>query len=106
MKKLILSLLIISNTLAFGQALKVQHARIGARSVGNPEVRLKLVARLQALYAEPGNKADVYDKAIYSPKSAHVLEKTVDGKNVKKLYVNSLEGGQTVVYDMNDSLKK
>jgi DNA-binding beta-propeller fold protein YncE len=107
MKKLILPcLLIILTSTAFTQTLKVQKTPIGVQSVGSPEVRLKLVARIQGLDSLPTNPADIYDKAIYSPKSAHVLEKVIDGKSVKKLYVNSLEGGQTVVYDMNDSLKK
>ncbi|HZX59932.1 MAG TPA: beta-propeller fold lactonase family protein [Mucilaginibacter sp.] len=91
---------------SYAQRPPVKKVRIGVQSIGSPEVKLKLVARLQALIAEPGNKHDIYDKAIYSPKSVHILEKTVNGKSIKKLYVNSLEGGQTVVYDMNDSLKK
>ncbi|MGZ3777985.1 MAG: hypothetical protein ACXVI9_10490 [Mucilaginibacter sp.] len=104
MKKLIQSclLLLIAN-LVHGQYKILQ---IGARSVGSPEVKLKLVARLQGYNSTPTNPLDFYDAAIYSPKSALILEKTINGKSVKKLYINSLEGGQTVIYDMNDSLKK
>ena len=108
MKKLLLIcfLFTLPGLMSYAQQPPVKKARIGVQSVGSPEVKLKLVARIQGLVAAPGNKHDIYDKAIYSPKSVHILEKTVNGKNIKKLYVNSLEGGQTVVYDMNDSLKK
>jgi len=91
---------------SYAQQPPVKRVRIGVQSIGSPEVKLKLVARLQALDSTRLKKFDFYDKAIYSPKSVHILEKTVNGKSIKKLYVNSLEGGQTVVYDMNDSLKK
>ena len=67
MKKISLPcLLLLVSIFAFSQTPKVQHVRIGTQSVGSPEVRLKLVARMQALFAAPGNKADVYDKAIYT----------------------------------------
>jgi DNA-binding beta-propeller fold protein YncE len=91
---------------SYAQQPPVKRVRIGVRSVGSPEVKLKLVARLQALDSTRLNKHDFFDKAIYSPKSALILEKTVNGKNIKVLYINSLEGGETVAYDMNDSLKK
>ena len=104
MKKLIQScLLLLVANLVHGQYKILQ---IGARSVGSPEVKLKLVARLQGYNSTPTNPTDFYDVAIYSPKSALILEKIINGKSVKKLYINSLEGGQTVVYDMNNSLKK
>lgn len=102
-KTLLSSLLFLLTAVSFGQYKILQ---IGARSVGSSEVRLKLVARMQAYNPTPANPTDRYDSSIYSPKSALILEKTINGKNVKKLYINSLEGGQTVVYDMNDSLKK
>lgn len=104
MNKTILSfLLIIAAASSFGQYKILQ---IGTKSVGSPEVKLKLVARIQAYNPTPTNRNDFYDTSIYSPKSAHILEKIINGKPVKKLYINSLEGGVTAVYDMNDSLKK
>src|SRR5579872_2639723 len=108
MKKFLLLyfLFALLDSVSYAQHPPVKKARIGVQSIGSPEVKLKLVARIQGLVAAPGNKHDIYDKAIYSPKSVHILEKTVNGKSIKKLYINSLEGGQTVVYDMNDSLKK
>lgn len=90
--------------LSHGQT--AQTIAIGTQSTGTTDISLKLVARIQALDSVPQNKSDIYDKAVYSPKSAHIVEKTVNGKNVKKLYVNSLEGFQTVIYDMNDHFKK
>jgi DNA-binding beta-propeller fold protein YncE len=56
-------------------------------------VRLELVARFQNYRAEPSDPADHYDNDIYSPKSARF---SADGGRV---YVNSLEGFRTVVYD-------
>src|SRR6202008_3512849 len=101
MKKILLfCFLLLLAGWSFGQYKILQ---IGARSVGSPEVKLKLVARLQGYNSSPTNPTDFYDPAIYSPKSALILEKTINGENVKKLYINSLEGGQTVIYDMNDS---
>jgi len=48
-------------------------------------------ARIQAL--GPTNRAgDIYDAGVQSPKSAHF---STDGS---KLYINALEGGQTLVY--------
>jgi DNA-binding beta-propeller fold protein YncE len=104
MKKLIQScLLLLVASLVHGQYKILQ---IGARSIGSPEVKLKLVGRIQGYNPSPINPLDFYDSAIYSPKSALILEKIINGKSVKKLYINSLEGGQTVIYDMNDSLRK
>lgn len=104
MKKIIqCCLLLLLANLVHGQYKILQ---IGAKSIGSPEVKLKLVARIQGYNPSPTSPLDFYDPAIYSPKSALILEKTINGKSVKKLYINSLEGGQTVIYDMNDSLKK
>lgn len=80
--------------------------KIGITSAGSPELTLKLVARIQSTNRRTGNSADHFDNAINSPKSALILEKTVNGKSVKKLYINNLEGFTTSVYDMNDSLKR
>jgi WD40 repeat protein len=95
--------LLITGPAAFCQYSKV---KIGAVSTGSPEITLRLVARIQSNNKRTGNKADIYDRAINSPKSALILEKTVNGKSIKKLYINNLEGFTTSVYAMNDSLKK
>lgn len=94
--------------LTIGPAAYCQFPKVkmGVQSTGSPEVKLKLVARIQSFNKHTRNKFDFYDKTINSPKSALILEKTVDGKSIKKLYINNLEGGVTSVYDMNDSLKK
>jgi DNA-binding beta-propeller fold protein YncE len=49
-------------------------------------------ARIQSFMQNSKNSKDIFDKAIRSPKSALF---SMDGR---KLYVNSLEGYQTVVY--------
>ncbi|HWZ04973.1 MAG TPA: beta-propeller fold lactonase family protein [Mucilaginibacter sp.] len=95
--------LLIGGPVAYCQFPKV---KMGVQSTGKPEIKLKLVARIQSFNQHTRNKFDFYDKTINSPKSALILEKTVDGKTIKKLYINNLEGGVTSVYDMNDSLKK
>jgi len=100
---LLTSLLLVSGTVAYCQFPKV---KMGAQSTGSHEIQLKLVARIQSFNQHTRNKLDFFDKAINSPKSALILEKTVDGKSIKKLYINNLEGGVTSVYDMNDSLRK
>ncbi|MCP4871750.1 MAG: peptidoglycan-binding protein [Proteobacteria bacterium] len=64
-----------------------------ASSPDKSPVQLKLVARFQNYKAEPTGEGDTYDKDIYSPKSARF---SADGS---KVYVNSLEGFRTPVYD-------
>ena len=67
---------------------------IGTASKPQPApVQLELVARFQHYRSSPSNEADLWDEDIYSPKSARF---TPDGS---KVYVNSLEGFRTVVYD-------
>jgi len=95
--------LLIAGPVAYCQFPKV---KMGVQSTGSPELTLKLVARIQSNNRATKNKADIYDRVINSPKSALILEKTVNGKTIKKLYINNLEGGVTSVYDMNDSFKK
>lgn len=56
-------------------------------------VRLELTSRFQHYRASPSSEADHWDEDIYSPKSARFLP---DGS---KVYINSLEGFRTVVYD-------
>ncbi len=105
MKKilLLLGLIYVFNLAAYCQLTKV---KIGTQSTGNPELSLKLVARIQSYNPNTKNKLDFYDRTINSPKSALILEKTVNGKTIKKLYINNLEGGTTSIYDVADTFKK
>ncbi len=96
-------LLLLCGPVAYCQFPKTN---IGAESTGSAEVTLKLVARIQSFNRRTANKSDFFDPAINSPKSALILEKTINGKSIKKLYINNLEGFTTSVYDMNDSLRK
>lgn len=64
-----------------------------AAKAADGSVRLRLAARFQHYNPRPKSSADHYDTAVQSPKSVRFSE---DGK---KVYVNSLEGGVTVVYD-------
>lgn len=71
---------------------EVVHNHIGARSSGIPgEIQLSIVDKRQQF--DFSDKSTL-DKNIFSPKSASFSD------NGKKLYVNSLEGCKTVVYDM------
>lgn len=72
----------------------VTGVEVGKRS--EPEegpLSLLLLARRQSYNPKSTHPMDQYDTDIQSPKSVHF---TLDGK---KVYVNSLEGGKTVVYD-------
>jgi DNA-binding beta-propeller fold protein YncE len=71
----------------------VAGVKIGTTSTGEGSITLKLVHRFQNYDKHPDDAADVHDEAVWSPKSARY---SADGK---KIYVNSLEGFQTVVYD-------
>lgn len=67
---------------------------IGTRSTPHrAPVSLELVARFQNYRAHPSHPADHFDQDINSPKSARF---SGDGG---KVYVNSLEGQRTVIYD-------
>ncbi len=70
--------------------------QVAIGTASKPEVapvKLELVSRFQHYRASPASEADHWDEDIYSPKSARFLP---DGS---KVYVNSLEGFRTVVYD-------
>lgn len=72
----------------------VSGVEIGKKSEpGESPLSLLLLARRQSYNPKPAHPMDQFDTDIQSPKSVHF---TVDGK---KAYVNSLEGGRTVVYD-------
>ncbi len=96
----LLCLLIIQVGIA--QPPPVQRFDMGITSApADSEVSLKLARRYQQYNWYPKNDEDHLDKSIFSPKSAIF---TLDGK---KLYVNSLEGFSTSVYDVatGDRLK-
>lgn len=65
---------------------------IGIQSEGGG-IRLSLIGRFQNYNSNPTHPNDNHDKFVYSPKSARFLG---DGS---KVYINSLEGYHTVVYD-------
>jgi 6-phosphogluconolactonase (cycloisomerase 2 family) len=62
-------------------------------------VSLTLVARFQNYNPSTTDGRDRYDRDVESPKSARFLP---DGS---RLYVNSLEGARTLVYDAHDLVK-
>jgi YVTN family beta-propeller protein len=75
--------------------------KIGTESApADGPIRLTLVARFQNYNDQPASPADHYDQDIYSPKSVR-FSPTGD-----KVYVNSLEGGRTVIYDPKNLVKK
>lgn len=80
----------------------VIHIGIGTTSTTIPEVSITLIERFQSYTTNVKNPHDRYDNSIYSPKSAIFLS-TDSGAN--KLYINSLEGFSTSVYDL-DSMKR
>ncbi len=63
-------------------------------SAANAPLTLELVARFQHRDASPENPNDKFDTDINSPKSVNYLP------SKKKFYVQSLEGFETVVYDL------
>jgi DNA-binding beta-propeller fold protein YncE len=73
---------------------------IGTKSTGSERVQLTLAARFQNYNARPAVEEDHFDEDVYSPKSARF---SADGS---KVYVNSLEGFGTVVYDAKTRTKR
>ncbi|MBE9535806.1 MAG: beta-propeller fold lactonase family protein [Proteobacteria bacterium] len=62
-------------------------------------VSLELVARFQQYNPKPKQASDHYDRHIYSPKSVFFSGST------EKVFVNSLEGMSTVIYDRRNLVK-
>ena len=94
MKRLaiVLCALMCTSTLLHAQT----RVPIGTKSTPeSSEVSLTLTNRIQHYNRTPKDSKDKFDTAINSPKSVNILfEKS-------KYYVNSLEGFETVVYDLN-----
>ncbi len=85
-----------------GPALSASGLRIPLGTTSRPadaRVGMELVARWQNYNAHPGAEADHHDQDVYSPKSARF---TSDGSRV---YVNSLEGFKTLVFDPSGPTK-
>ncbi|RME56541.1 MAG: tetratricopeptide repeat protein, partial [Deltaproteobacteria bacterium] len=84
-----------------GKANTVRHPPIGTPSQpATAPIHLELIARFQNYDAAPADPRDHFDPDIASPKSAIF---TPDGR---KVYVNSLEGMKTVVYDAKRLVKR
>ncbi len=79
---------------------KVINVSIGETSKpADAEVKLELIERFQQYRSRTASPSDHYDRSINSPKSA------LFSPDDKKLYVESLEGYETVVYSV-DSFEK
>lgn len=98
--KLMLFVLFIFSMQLFAQP--VRHFKIGeTSSPKDAEISLTLVHRMQQYTSNTKDEHDIFDRHVNSPKSALILE----SKN--KFYINSLEGYETVVYDLKTfELKK
>lgn len=89
--KRLLTLLPAALCLLPAAAQRIQHPAIGLKAAAaDSSVRLELVGKRQNF----GGTADTRDAYINSPKSANIHP------SGKKYYVNSLEGGTTVVFEM------
>ena len=87
----ITALLFCVNTLNVS-AQELVHPQIGTTALSKDgALKLELISKRQNY---TGGEAETRDEAIYSPKSANVHPSN------KKYYVNSLEGGTTVVFEM------
>ncbi len=97
---LICSLLFLQYGKAKNANTIVSHPYIGTISTpDNAEVKLRLNARIKAYSTIVKDSNDYYDTDINSPKSVEIFE------TAGKFYVNSLEGCETIVYDLH-TLKK
>ena len=91
----ILVLVIVSLKFTIAQDLEVIRNEINTSSVPEEsELTLTLVARIQHYNAKVNHQDDHYDQTIQSPKSANILSEK------EKLYIQSLEGFSTSVYDL------
>ncbi len=71
------------------------HPSIGSKATSTDgKIKITLIGKRQNYY---GGSEETRDDAIYSPKSVNVHP------NGKKYYVNSLEGGTTVVFEMGSN---
>ena len=72
----------------------VSGVKLGTRSTpADSPLSLLFLARRQSYNRQPESPLDIFDADIQSPKSVHF---SADGK---KVYVNSLEGGRTAIFD-------
>ncbi|MEQ8361073.1 MAG: hypothetical protein RH860_16390 [Cytophagales bacterium] len=103
MRYLIITLLIIISNVLSAQTeveYEVINTPIGTKSSpAEAEVKLELIERFQHYNSRTASSNDHFDKNINSPKSA------LFSPDDKKLYVQSLEGYETLVYSA-DSFEK
>lgn len=79
---------------------KLVHVPIGTTASDKEgNVSLELVARFQQYNPKPRHPEDRFDRHIYSPKSVFFSSAT------EKVFVNSLEGMSTVIYDRRNLVK-
>ena len=89
MKKTLLAIFCLVASTAMAQPLV--HPKVGTTiTTDDGKVKLTLIAKKQPY----GNDPDMTDKDINSPKSVNI------SADNKKFYVNSLEAGSTIVYDL------
>lgn len=90
MKRFVIGILLVLGLTNSGVAAPVMHSKIGdSKTTEGKELTIKCVDQRRGF-----GSGDTYDPDINSPKSATFSR---DGK---KVYVNSLEGCKTVVYDV------
>lgn len=95
---LIFAMLFASKLALANESIKVIHPSIGTQvSSKDNQITLKLIHKLQNHQGKSADKT--FEPAIYSPKSVNVHP---DGT---RYYVNSLEGGTTVVFDAKTNKK-
>ncbi len=73
---------------------KVVVTNIGEQSNVTSPVKLQLIKKFQLMKRSTESIDNVFDKHVLSPKSAHFLS------SKGKVYVNALEGFQTIVYSI------
>ena len=80
-----------------GKLEPLVRAEIGSRAetklADGSTYSIELIARFQHYNPRPAQKADKFDRYVFSPKSVRFLP---DGS---KVYVNALEGFTTIIYD-------
>jgi len=91
-------LLLVIISLKFSKAQDQEIIRIEINASSKPddsELTLYLVARIQNYNAKVKHQNDYFDQTIFSPKSANILSRK------EKLYIQSLEGFSTSVFDLS-----
>lgn len=98
LQRLSVILLLVIISLKFSNAQDQEIIRIEINASSEPEdseLTLNLVARIQNYNAKVKHQNDYFDQTIFSPKSANILSRK------EKLYIQSLEGFSTSVFDLS-----